>query len=147
MLKQQNTLSPEESIKAAPHCVQYSGVQRITCSRLHPCRTVKTGTSTSINTARVLSYTEQVPFLSVALDLAHAVLLNPAAGIPRASTIPHGRAWLQETLQVCLHFNSVHILPTGRSLYKRLIQLPADTPTHLLDTHPSISTRYISCIA
>ena len=50
----------------------------------------KNGKSTSINAAHVH---QAVPFLSVAFDLAHAVLLNPAAaGIPGASTIQHGRA-------------------------------------------------------
>ncbi len=77
---------------------------------------------------------QAVPFRSVAFDHARAIHLNPATGIPAASTIQHGRAWLQETLQVCLH--SVHIAPTGRPLHRRMIQLPADTPTHLLGTHP-----------
>lgn len=84
-----------------------------------------------------------VPFLSVAFDLAHAIHLNPRARIPAASTIRHGWAWLQETLQLCLHFNSVHIVHTGRPLHRRLIQLSEDTPTHLLGAHPSTGTIHL----
>lgn len=76
-----------------------------------------------------------VPVLSAAFDPACVIRLNPAASIPAVSTIWHGRAWLQETLRLCLYFSSVQAVARGRVLLRRQIHCRADTPTRLLSAH------------
>lgn len=71
-----------------------------------------------------------VPSPSVASDLAPRIHWNGAGGIPGASTILHGQAWLQETLQPCQLLGSAHKCIRSRPLHSGLILVLADPPTH-----------------
>ena len=146
-VRRRKTSSFQEKISesiATLYAEHYNVLQHITDPALHQFRLK--GKRKITYATSVLDYTRQ--YLSSLWPLTlhvQSIWIQTQASqqqIP-SNIIEHD---CRKTLQVCLHFSSVHIVPTGRPLHRRLIQLPADTPTHLLGTHPSTSADHESWI-